>query len=130
MFRRGPRSMRSWRRLTPSKRHASTRRASYACGVAKPAERRQMNHRSGLVRDAVLVVLADCHTPARVRDIHAAVCDLLGQPVPRSSVKGWLGRQVSARDPLVTRSRPGHYALTAPPRVDTLGRARRRTREG
>ena len=93
-------------------------------------EMTRRNRRRGAVRDAVLLALAGCHAPARVRDVHVAVCALLAEPIPRSSVKGWLGTQASARRSLVERVQPGYYVLDRVAAADALERARQRHGSG
>jgi hypothetical protein len=96
--------------------------------VPKRSKKVATRHRRGLVRDVVLLVLADCDRPARVKDIHGAACDLLSETVPSSSVRNWLRMQASAKTPLVERTSPGHYALafTAAADANMISRARQR----
>jgi hypothetical protein len=54
----------------------------------------------GTVRDAIVVVLENADRELRVRDIHEAVETLLGESVPRSSVKSHLRRGCVRRNPL------------------------------
>jgi hypothetical protein len=74
----------------------------------------------------VIVVLADRQAATSVRDVQKAVCAILGENVPRSSVKGWLSAQESVRHHLVTRVSLGHYALILPAATAAVEQARRR----
>jgi hypothetical protein len=61
----------------------------------RPAACRQRVRRPGWVLKAVVQVLTDRGEPMRAKDIHAAVEALVGEPVPRSSVKGALASNVA-----------------------------------
>jgi hypothetical protein len=54
----------------------------------------------GTVRDAIVAVLEQASDELRVRDIHAGVEKLLGEPVARSSVRDYLRKGCSRRTPL------------------------------
>ncbi len=61
----------------------------------RPVACRQRARRPGWVLKAVVEVLADRREPMRAKDIHAAVEALVGERVPRSSVKGALASDVA-----------------------------------
>jgi hypothetical protein len=63
------------------------------------------------VLKTVVQVLTDRSEPMRATDIHAAVEALLGEPVPRSSVKGALASNVSGSSPRLVRIARGRYVL-------------------
>ncbi len=67
--------------------------------------------RSGLVPKAIEQVLHEAICPVRARDIHAEVEQLLGRPVPISSVKNWLAKQAQGGEPQVVRLGRGWYWL-------------------
>jgi hypothetical protein len=56
---------------------------------------RQRPRRPGWVLDAIVQVLADRDQPMDVKNIHAAVEALVGEPVPPSSVKSGLAKNVA-----------------------------------
>jgi hypothetical protein len=60
---------------------------------------------------AVTSVLATAVEPRRVRDIHTAVEELLGEPVPYSSVKDALSAHTERSDQRFRRTRRGCYGL-------------------
>jgi hypothetical protein len=62
-----------------------------------------------LVPKAIEQVLREAIGPMRARDIHAEVEQLLGQPVPTSSVKNWLAKHVQGDRALVVRLGRGRY---------------------
>jgi hypothetical protein len=63
------------------------------------------------VLKAVVQVLADREEPMRAKDIHAAVEALVGESVPRSSVKGALASNVAGSSGRLVRAARGHYVL-------------------
>jgi hypothetical protein len=73
--------------------------------------RRQRSRRPGWVLKAVVEVLADRGEPMRAKDIHAAVEALVGEPVPRSSVKGALASDVAGSSRRLVRVARGRYVL-------------------
>ena len=77
----------------------------------RPSTRRDRKLRGGLVPKAIERVLNDSGGPMRARDIHAEVEELLGMPVPVSSVKNWLAKQVQGRQSRVVRLGRGRYRL-------------------
>lgn len=56
-------------------------------------------------------VLAESVEPMRVRDIHAAVEDLIGRHVSISAVKNWLAKNVRGEGAQVVRLGHGRYRL-------------------
>jgi hypothetical protein len=63
------------------------------------------------VLKAVVQVLADRREPMRAKDIHAAVEVLVGERVPRSSVKGALASNVEGSSGRLVRVARGRYVL-------------------
>ncbi len=78
----------------------------------RPVACRQRSRRPGWVLKAVVQVMADRGEPMRAKDIHAAVEALVGEPVPRSSVKGALAWDVSGSSTCLVRVARGRYMLT------------------
>jgi hypothetical protein len=76
-----------------------------------PSARQDRKLRSGLVPKAIERVLREARGPMRARDIHADVEQLLGRPVPASSVKNWLAKEVQGDQPRVVRLGRGRYRL-------------------
>jgi hypothetical protein len=54
----------------------------------------------GMVRDSIIAVLDQADGELRVRDIHARVEKLLGEPVSRGSVKAYLHSAKRRKTPL------------------------------
>jgi hypothetical protein len=77
----------------------------------RPVACRQRARPPGWVLKAVVQVLADRDEPMRAKDIHAAVEALVGEPVPRSSVKGALADHVSGSSRRFVRVSRGRYML-------------------
>jgi hypothetical protein len=67
--------------------------------------------RSGLVPKAIMEVLTASVEPMRVRDIHAEVEELIGQPVSPSAVKNWLTKHAGGGQSLFVRLGRGRYRL-------------------
>jgi hypothetical protein len=63
------------------------------------------------VLKVIVQVLADRGEPMRAKDIHAAVEALVGEPVPRSSVKGALASDVAGSSGQLVRVARGRYVL-------------------
>jgi hypothetical protein len=61
------------------------------------------------VLETVTMVLELAGEPMRAREIHAAACELAGEPLLRSSVKGTLASYASGSDPRFRRIRRGMY---------------------
>lgn len=79
--------------------------------VPRPSARQDRILRPGLVLRAVGRVLAEAPGPMRVRDIHAAVEDLLGSTVAISSVNSCLSTNVKGDRPRFVRLGYGKYLL-------------------
>jgi hypothetical protein len=60
---------------------------------------------------AVMSALGDAAEPMRVREIHAPVEELLGEPVPYSTVKDALSAHSGCADHRFRRTRRGCYEL-------------------
>lgn len=87
---------RGWKQALP--RHSS------AAGIA-PDGRRKF----GTVRDAIVAVLEQAGCELRVRDIHEAVEELLGESVSTSSVKDYLRKGCQRQSPIFEyRGREGY----------------------
>src|SRR5207249_2727117 len=74
-----------FQRLTVRDWEQAGQRHLSAPGVA-PDGRREF----GVVRDAIVTVLGEAEGELQVRDIHARVEKLLGEPVSKGSVKAYL----------------------------------------
>ncbi len=77
----------------------------------QPVSRRQRPRRPGWIIDAIVQVLADRGEPTWVKDIHAAVETLVGEPVPSPSVKGALAKHVAGSSARFVRVARGRYVL-------------------
>jgi hypothetical protein len=75
----------------------------------RPTVRQGRKLRNGMVPRAIQKVLTDAAGPMRICDIHAAVEDLLDQPVPTSSVNCWLTKSIRDGHPSVIRLERGRY---------------------
>jgi len=82
-------------------------RKRFEVGGVAPDGRRKF----GQVNEFVLRVLRAEPTGPRVRDIHAQIEFLLGEPVSRSSVKSSVHRLFRGRNPQVARIARGRYTL-------------------
>jgi hypothetical protein len=60
-------------------------------------------------------VLANRRVLMQIRDIHAAVEALVGEPVPPPSVKGALAKNVAGSSARFVRVARGRYILARPP---------------
>ena len=74
--------------------------------VGRPLRRRQ-----GALLDAVTTVLERASRPLRVREVHAAVEELYGQPVPFSSVNEALSSHANGDGGRFRRVRYGTYDM-------------------
>jgi hypothetical protein len=77
----------------------------------QPVSRRQRPRQPGWVLEAIVQVLADRGESMQVKDIHAAVEALVGEPVPPPSVKGGLAKNVTGSSARFVRVAPGRYIL-------------------
>lgn len=78
-------------------------------GLRRPSSF-ERKRRAGVLTDAIGEVLGDAREAMRMYEIHAAAEALLGQPVPRSTVKNCLAnncRGVRGRFERVARGRYG-----------------------
>jgi hypothetical protein len=66
------------------------------------------------VLKAIVQVLTDRGEPMQVKDIHAAVEALVGEPVPPTSVKGALAKHVAGSSVRFVRVARGRYILAQP----------------
>ena len=82
-------------------------RTSSVGGGAAPDGRRKF----GSLRDAIVAVLQEADRELRVREVHAAVEQLLGEPVSRGSVKSYLRVGCRRKQPLFAYSGPRGYRL-------------------
>ncbi len=78
----------------------------------QPVTRRLRARPPGWVIKAVAQVLTDRGESMRAKDIHAAVEALVGEPVPRSSIKGALASNVAGSSGRLVRVARGRYMLT------------------
>jgi hypothetical protein len=67
--------------------------------------------RPGAVPKAVLRVLASMPEGLGIRDIHVGAEALLGESVPRSTVKSWLAENARSEDGVYERVGRGRYRL-------------------
>jgi hypothetical protein len=72
---------------------------------------RALRRRQGSVLDAVTTVLERAGRPLRVRDVHAAVEEWLGAPIPFSSVNEALSTHTVREDGRFRRVRYGVYEM-------------------
>ena len=79
-------------------------------GVVGPPLRR----RQGALLEAVTTVLEDSNCPLRVREVHAAVEELHGEPVPFSSVNEALSTHARGDGGRFRRVRYGTYEMAGP----------------
>jgi hypothetical protein len=80
----------------------------YGPVVPQPTMRKLGN---GIVRDAVLKVLATAEQPMKLPDICRAVGHLVGEPVSKHSVTSCLSKGASGKEPAFERVARGHYRL-------------------
>lgn len=80
-----------------------------------PERRSPIGRRQGAVLASVTAVLGSSGQPMFVREIHAAVEQLLGEAVPSSSVKEALSAHTHGGDGRFLRIRRGCYDLLARP---------------
>jgi hypothetical protein len=71
----------------------------------------RLPRRQGTVVTAATRVLAGAEQPLRVREIHATVEELLGAPVPYSTVKEALSAHARTEGGRIRRIRRGYYEL-------------------
>lgn len=71
----------------------------------------ESGRRCGATSEAVMRVLADADEPMRMCEIHAAVEALLGEMVPRSTIKNCLANNSRGNGALLVRLGRGRYRL-------------------
>jgi hypothetical protein len=76
-----------------------------------PALGSRPTHRPGWVLAAVTEALENSAEPMRATAIHAAVEELLGEPVAWSSVKNGLASNISGKSPRFERVGRGRYRI-------------------
>jgi hypothetical protein len=81
----------------------------------QPVSRRHRPRRPGWVLEAIVQVLTDRGASMQVKDIHAAVEALVGEPVPPPSVEGGLAKNVAGSSARFVRVARGRYILARPP---------------
>jgi hypothetical protein len=94
-------------------RQLSEKMDQLAASEAKPRSSTHTRRRlkPGLIPEAITRALAESVEPMRVRDIHAAVEELLGYSVSSGSVKNWLAKNAQGERPLFVRLARGRYCL-------------------
>lgn len=105
-------------------RRLSEKLDQIAANSARPRSsvRSDRRLRSGLVPSAIMRALRESVEPMWMKDIHAEVEALLGQPVSRSAVKHWLAGHTGGDRPLFVRLGRGRY-LAALTNAESLGGA-------
>jgi len=76
-----------------------------------PREPRPVPAKVSPVLETVTLVLELAGKPMRAREIHAAACDLAGEPLRWESVKSALSADVTSEHPRFRRVRHGVYQL-------------------
>ena len=76
---------------------------------AETAQRPTLARRSGLIRNAVLQVLAASEHPLRAREIHAAAQELVGEPLSWNTVKDCLHKSARRSDVPIECVSRGRY---------------------
>ena len=84
-----------------------TRRLTARLAVAQPSE--ALSRRAGMVKDAVLRVLAESGGSLQAREIHAAAEALTGTPLSWNTVKDYLHKQARTPGTQLRRVRHGVY---------------------
>jgi hypothetical protein len=79
------------------------------CDTAQRPASRALRRRQGSVLEAATAVLERAARPLRVRDVHAGVEELLGEPIPFSSVNEALSTHARGEDQRFLRLRYGVY---------------------
>ena len=77
--------------------------------LVSPREPRPAPAKVSPVLETVTMVLKRAGKPMRAREIHAAACELAGEPLRWSSVKRTLAAYASGSDPRFRRIRRGMY---------------------
>jgi len=84
-----------------------------------PREPRPVPAKASPVLETVTMVLKRAGKPMRVREIHAAACELAGKPLLWKSVKAALAGNVTGEHPRFRRVRHGVYQLARDVRRST-----------
>jgi hypothetical protein len=79
--------------------------------LANPREPRPALAKVSPVLETVTLVLEQTGKPMRVREIHAATCELAGEPLLWKSVKATLSAYVTGEHPRFRRVRHGVYQI-------------------
>lgn len=87
----------------------ASRNAGVPVDAAPRLPRHRLEWRS--VQNAVIVVMSSADGEMQLRDIHAAVEALCGQPVSRSSVKNCVAKGAAGRSARFERVARGRYRL-------------------
>ena len=77
--------------------------------LVNPREPRPAPAKVGPVLETVIRVLEQAGEPMRAREIHAAACELAGEPLLWKSVKAALSADVTGEHPRFRRVRHGVY---------------------
>lgn len=90
-------------------------RVARQAASGEPSARRSppqfQRRRVGLIRDAIVAVLAEHEGGLRVRDIVAAVAARLGEPASPSSIKSCLWREARSTSGAFEQIHRGRYRL-------------------
>ncbi len=84
-----------------------------ASGAAPRPSRFAAKRRAGLLTRIIEQVLAEAEGPMRMHEIHAAAEELIGQPVPRSTVKNCLANNCKGEKARFVRLERGRYGALA-----------------
>lgn len=79
--------------------------------LVNPRKPRPVPAKVSLVLETVTMVLDRAGKPMRAREIHAAACELVGEPLLWKSVKAALSANVTGEHPRFRRVRHGVYQL-------------------
>ena len=79
--------------------------------LVNPREPRPVPAKVSPVLETVTLVLERAENPMRIREIHAAACELVREPLLWKSVKAALSRNVTGEHPRFRRVRHGVYEM-------------------
>jgi hypothetical protein len=82
-----------------------------AAGAARRPSRFTSKRRAGLLTRTIEQVLAEAESPMRMYEIHTAAEELIGEAVPRSSVKNCLANNCRGERARFVRLERGRYQL-------------------
>jgi len=74
-----------------------------------PREVRTLKPRWGEIQKAVIAILTAASEPMRVKDVHAAVEQVLAAPISKDSINSCLSTGVRGDSPRFERTKPGWY---------------------